>query len=152
MLVTLNPWTHVFKFAWVCLWLCIHSSLRKKTIFIEKSFFKEFWNLSAVNITDFTMDFGRRQTQKYTFKNPELEYLRRLGGLVINPEAFEEKYGKLLSLLKTSMTKGILSTLVQFYDPIYHCFTLPDYQLMPTMEEYSHLIEYPFLIRIHSRV
>ena len=89
------------------------------------------------------MDFGRRQTQKYTFKSPELEDLRKLGDLIINPDAFEEKYGKLLSLLKTGMTEGILSTLVQFYDPIYHCFTFPDYQLMPTLEEYSHLIGIP---------
>ena len=89
------------------------------------------------------MDFGRRQTQKYTFKSPELEDLRKLGDLIINPDAFEEKYGKLLSLLKTGMTEGILSTLVQFYDPIYHCFTFSDYQLMPTLEEYSHLVGLP---------
>ena len=73
------------------------------------------------------MDFGRKQTQKYSFKNLELDDLRKLGELVTNPDAFEEKYGKLLSLLKTGMTDGILSTLVQFYDPIYHCFTFPDY-------------------------
>ena len=88
----------------------------------------------VVNIIDYTMDFGRRQTRKYTFKNPKLEDLRMLGSLITNPEAFEEKYGKLLSLLKTGMTDGILSTLVQFYDPVYHCFTFPDYQLMPTLE------------------
>ena len=98
------------------------------------------------------MDFGRGQTQKYTFKSPELGDLRKLGDLIINPDAFEEKYGKLLSLLKTGMAEGILSTLVQFYDPIYHCFTFPDYQLMPTLEEYSHLIGIPILIRIHSLV
>ena len=97
----------------------------------------------AVNITDYTMDFGRRQTRKYTIKNPKLEDLRKLGSLITNPEAFEEKYGKLLSLLKVGMAEGLLPTLVQFYDPIYHCFTFLDYQLMPTLEEYSHLVGLP---------
>jgi len=30
--------------------------------------------------------------------------------------------------------------LVQFYDPLYHCFTFPDYQLVPTLEEYSYWV------------
>ena len=99
--------------------------------------------MSAVNITDYTMDFGRRQTRKYTFKNPKLEDLRKLGSLITNPEAFEEKYGKLLSPLKIGMAEGLLPTLVQFYDLVYHCFTFPNYQLMPTLEEYSHLVGLP---------
>ncbi|XP_050895731.1 uncharacterized protein LOC127102405 [Lathyrus oleraceus] len=41
------------------------------------------------------------------------------------------------------MADGLLSTLIQFYDPVYYCFTFPDYQLMPTLEEYSHLIGVP---------
>ncbi|XP_058774721.1 uncharacterized protein LOC131648993 [Vicia villosa] len=38
------------------------------------------------------------------------------------------------------MEEGILSTLIQFYDPLYHCFTFPDYQLLPILEEYSSII------------
>ena len=41
--------------------------------------------------------------------------------------------------MKTKMKDGFLFTLVQFYDPLYHCFTFPDYQLVPTLEEYSYL-------------
>ncbi|XP_050915579.1 uncharacterized protein LOC127130649 [Lathyrus oleraceus] len=89
------------------------------------------------------MDFGRRKTQKYTFKSPKLEDLRELGYLVVNPEDFKDKYGRLLTLLKTNMVEGILVTLVQFYDPLYWCFTFPDYQLVPTLEEFSHLIGLP---------
>ena len=80
------------------------------------------------------MDFGRRKTQKYVFKSPVLEDLRKLGRLVADPEAFRAKYGGLLSLLKINMVEGVLATLVQFYDPVYHCFTFPDYQLAPTLE------------------
>ncbi|XP_050895732.1 uncharacterized protein LOC127102406 [Lathyrus oleraceus] len=86
------------------------------------------------------MDFVRRRTQKYTFKSPKLENLRDLGSLVVNPEHFKGRYRRLLPLLKNNMMKGILATLVQFYDPLYQCFTFPNYQLVPTLEEFSHLI------------
>lgn len=89
------------------------------------------------------MDFRRRRTQKYTFKSPKLEDLRELWDLVVDPIGFKDRYRRLMSLLKTNMTYGILATLFQFYDPLYHCFTFPDYQLMPTLEEYSYLLRLP---------
>ena len=85
------------------------------------------------------MDFGRRKTQRYTFISLKLEDLRKLGRLVADPEAFRAKYGGLLSLLKVNMIEGVLATLVQFYDPVYHCFTFPNYHLTPTLEKYSQL-------------
>ena len=93
------------------------------------------------------MDFEQRKTQKYVFKSPVLEDLRKLGRLVADPEAFKVRYGGLLSLLKINMVEGVLATLVQFYDPVYHCFTFPDYQLAPTLEEYSQLIDLPITNR-----
>jgi len=41
------------------------------------------------------------------------------------------------------MIPGILDTLVQFYDPVCHCFTFLDFQLVPTLEEYSYWIGIP---------
>ncbi|XP_058768752.1 uncharacterized protein LOC131642533 [Vicia villosa] len=46
------------------------------------------------------------------------------------------------------MEEGILSTLIQFYNPLYHCFTFPDYQLLPTLEEYSSIIGLPINGRV----
>ncbi|XP_058733117.1 uncharacterized protein LOC131604709 [Vicia villosa] len=46
------------------------------------------------------------------------------------------------------MEEGTLSTLIQFYDPLYHCFTFPEYQLLPTLEEYSSIIGLPITRRI----
>ena len=45
-----------------------------------------------------------------------------------------------MSLMKLRMKEGILSTLIQFYDPMYRCFTFPEYHLIPTLEEYSYLL------------
>ncbi|XP_050889280.1 uncharacterized protein LOC127094496 [Lathyrus oleraceus] len=89
------------------------------------------------------MDFGRRSNQKYTFRTPKLEDLRKLVSLDTSTENFQDRYGKLLSILGTNMEDGILNTLVQFYDSMYHCFSLPDYQLMPTLEEYPYLVGLP---------
>src|SRR3954468_12888827 len=100
----------------------------------------------------YTMDYGRKRARKYTFKIPQVEELGKLGKLVVNPQAFKEKYGKLLLLLNTNMVDEIIPTLVQFYDPTYHCFTFPDYQLMPTLEEYSRLMRYPCTCKIRTPV
>ena len=42
--------------------------------------------------------------------------------------------------MKLRMKESILSTLVQFYDPLYHCFTFQDYHLVPTLEEFFDLL------------
>jgi hypothetical protein len=69
--------------------------------------------------------------------------MRKLGSLVSDPEKFRGRYGRLLSILKTDVEEGVLNTLVQFYDPLYHCFTFLDYQLVFTLEEYSYLVGLP---------
>ncbi|AES88135.2 hypothetical protein MTR_4g049270 [Medicago truncatula] len=78
-----------------------------------------------------------RSVKKYSFKKPDLTRLRELGSQVTNPIDFRDRHGRLLDLLKVKVEDGIMETLVQFYDPTYHCFTFADYQLVPTLEEYS---------------
>ena len=58
-------------------------------------------------------------------------------------EDFWKKYGTIIPLMKMKMKDGLLFTLVQFYDSLYHCFTFPDQQLVPTLEEYSYLFGRP---------
>jgi len=59
--------------------------------------------------------------------------LRKLGTVIIDPVGFQSRHGKLLNILNKKFDEGILKTLVQFYDPRYHCFTFPNYQLVPTL-------------------
>jgi len=84
-----------------------------------------------------------RSNRKYYFRKLDFLNLRKLGSFVTNHEKFNKHQGYLLSILKTNVEEGLLNTLVQFYDPDYHCFTFPDYQLLPTLEEYSYLIGLP---------
>jgi len=69
--------------------------------------------------------------------------LRELGKKVASLEDFHAHHGRLFGILKTDVTKGVLETLVQSYDRLYHCFTFSDYQLVPTLEEYYYLVGLP---------
>ena len=89
------------------------------------------------------MDWVRRNTKRYGFELPDVEKLRELASFVEDPSKFRTRYGKLLTILNTNVDEGLLKTLVQFYDPVYRCFTFPDYQLVPTLEEYSNLLGIP---------
>jgi hypothetical protein len=86
-----------------------------------------------------------RRTHGYKFKSPDVESLKSLTKMLKDPDRFQERYGNLLDILRTKVDVVLLNTLVQFYDPIYHCFTFPDFQLVPTLEEYSHWVGLPVL-------
>ncbi|KAI5435909.1 hypothetical protein KIW84_022363 [Lathyrus oleraceus] len=94
------------------------------------------------------MERLKRHTKKYSFRQPDLKELRNLTSYVLDPFGFKARYGKLLPLLTTQVDEGLMNTLAQFYDPLYHCFSFPDFQLLPTLEEYAHLVGLPseFLI------
>ncbi|KAI5445261.1 hypothetical protein KIW84_013483 [Lathyrus oleraceus] len=61
---------------------------------------------------------------------------------------FKARHGKLLAILSTKVDEGLMSVLVQFYDPLYRCFTFPDFQLLPTLEEYAYHVGIPILDRL----
>ncbi|KAI5423934.1 hypothetical protein KIW84_030234 [Lathyrus oleraceus] len=91
------------------------------------------------------MERQRRNTKKYSFRQPNLKELRNLTSYVLDPLGFKARFGKLLPLLTTQGDEGLMSVLVQFYDPLYRCFTFPDFQLLPTLEEYAYLVGIPIL-------
>ncbi|KAI5390125.1 hypothetical protein KIW84_075449 [Lathyrus oleraceus] len=91
------------------------------------------------------MERPKRHTKKYSFRQPDLKELRNLTSYVLDPLGFKARYGKLLPLLTTQVGEGLMSTLAQFYDPLYHCFSFPDFQLLPTLKEYAHLVGIPIL-------
>ncbi|KAI5436177.1 hypothetical protein KIW84_022584 [Lathyrus oleraceus] len=89
------------------------------------------------------MDYGRRNTKKYSFRCPDLKELRKLSSFVLDPLDIKQLHGKLLSVLSTDVVEELLSVLVQFYDPFYRCFNFLDHQLVPTLEEYVHILGIP---------
>jgi hypothetical protein len=91
------------------------------------------------------VDMATRSIKRYSFKKQNLEDLRKLGVIISDPVGFRGRHGKLLHILNQKFDEGVLKTLVQFYDSRYHSFTFPDYQLIPTLEEYAYLVGLPVL-------
>lgn len=97
-----------------------------------------------------SMNPERKSIHNYKFVEPLLAMLRGLGARLglTHKDAFKETYGNLLGILNTEVNITVVHTLVQFYDPSLRCFTFQDYQLAPTLEEYSHILG----IRIKNQV
>jgi len=68
--------------------------------------------------------------------------LRELAGRMktISKNTFKRKYGNLLGLLKVEVQAATLTTLAQYYDPPLGCFTFQDFHLVPTIEEFEHIL------------
>ena len=82
-----------------------------------------------------------------------LPQLKELAIRVPNDSPFTKKYGLLINLVTTNFEEDMVHVLFQFFDPKHHCFTFPNYQLVPTMEEFSQLLgECLFLIDYPSPV
>ena len=58
---------------------------------------------------------------------------------------FTKRHGQLLNLVTSSHDEDMMKVLFQFFDHLHHCFTFPDYQLVPTIEEFSQLLGVPIL-------
>ncbi|KAI5390041.1 hypothetical protein KIW84_075390 [Lathyrus oleraceus] len=92
-----------------------------------------------------TVPEPKRKTCSYSFYREPLTSLIELGSLVTDDrlKGFVRQYGDILTVLKTVVDPVPLQTLLQFYDPKLRCFTFQDYQLAPTLEEYSILLGVP---------
>ena len=65
--------------------------------------------------------------------------------MVPHDSPFTKKYGRLNNLATSNFEEQMMGVLFQFFDPKHHCFTFPDYHLVPTMEEVSQLLGVPIL-------
>src|ERR1051325_9941591 len=61
---------------------------------------------------------------------------------------FIKRHGYLLDLVISGFEEDMMHVLFQFFDPKHHFFTFPDYQLVPTLEEFSKLLGIPILDQI----
>ena len=71
--------------------------------------------------------------------------LKELISRIPENSSFSERHGRLISLVNTNIEEDMIKVLFQFFDPLHHCFTFLDYQLVPTLEEFSRLLKIPIL-------
>ena len=93
------------------------------------------------------MNFVRRNTIRISFVKAHPR-LQKLESRVPIDSPFTKKYGRLLSLATFNFQEEMMCVLIKFFDPIHHCFTFPDYHLVPTLEEFSLLLGVPMLHQI----
>ncbi|KAI5430954.1 hypothetical protein KIW84_035194 [Lathyrus oleraceus] len=87
----------------------------------------------------------KKEYKEVQFQTTRLERAKEFDILSIRSPGFQSSFGKLLPLLTTQVDEGLMSVLVQFYDPLYRCFTFPDFQLLSTLEESTYLVVIPIL-------
>lgn len=61
----------------------------------------------------------------------------------IKHNKFHATYGNILDLLIEKMDPGDFTTLPQYYDLPLRCFTFPDFQIAPTLEEFERIFDRP---------
>ena len=71
--------------------------------------------------------------------------LKELASKVPENSPFTKKYGPVLNLVTSNFKEDMVHVIFQFFDPKRHYFTFPDYQLVPTMEEFYLLLGVPIL-------
>src|ERR1044072_3506303 len=74
--------------------------------------------------------------------------LKELISEVPDHAQFIKRHGYLLDLVISDFEEDIMHIVFQFFDLKHHCFTFPDYQLVPTLEEFSKLLGIPILDQI----
>ena len=58
-------------------------------------------------------------------------------------QSFHNVYGDLHCLLQIQVDKALIRALVQHWNPAYNCFTFGNFDLTPTIEEYTALLHSP---------
>ena len=71
--------------------------------------------------------------------------LKELASRIPENSPFTERHGRLLNLVTSNTDEDMMKMLFQFFDPLHHCFIFPDYQLVPTLEEFSQLLRITIL-------
>src|ERR1044072_1609914 len=91
------------------------------------------------------MDSGRKNNPHINFKIPNIQILLRLRGKVKHAQLnnFHTRYGWILELLDVDVDHNALKALVKFFDPCLRCFTFQDFQMVPTIEEFERLLNWP---------
>ena len=81
----------------------------------------------------------RRNTIRINFVQVPTQ-LKELVAKVPDTSSLVKRHGHLLGLVTSRLDEQMMSVLVQFFDPLYHYFTFLNYQLVPTLEEFSDLL------------
>ncbi|KAL5166032.1 hypothetical protein HKD37_18G051071 [Glycine soja] len=78
-------------------------------------------------------------------KSLDVTSLKELGRLIgpLQRQAFRKVYGKILDLTTAEVFTEAVVSLAQYYDQPLRCFTIGDFQIVPTVEEFEEILGCP---------
>ncbi|RDX93929.1 hypothetical protein CR513_23752, partial [Mucuna pruriens] len=99
----------------------------------------------AIPIMEAGSQYWARPPRHVQARAPNIQTLRYWGSCLKGPwrRRFEKLHGNLLSLLEVETQPTALEALAQYYDSPVRCFTIKDFQMAPTLEEYERLLGLP---------
>lgn len=90
--------------------------------------------------------YGSRD--QFNITTSGLEQLRSLWAQIKSQglaDTFTRKYGGIAGLLSVEVDGAFLRAALELWDPSYRCFSSKEWDLTPTLEEYSSLLDLPFI-------
>lgn len=83
----------------------------------------------------------RKSTFSFRYKEPRLDSLKALSSMIA-PVKYKcyEAYGNIMDLVNENVDYVALTTLAQYYDILMRCFTFPNFQMAPTLEEFKRIL------------
>ncbi|XP_050893147.1 uncharacterized protein LOC127098561 [Lathyrus oleraceus] len=87
----------------------------------------------------------RKITSTFRFKSPDISSLKVLCSKVValKDNKFRANFGNIVDLLTEKVDYGVITTMSQYYDVPLRCFTFPDFQISPTLEDLERLLNRP---------
>ncbi|KAL5165808.1 hypothetical protein HKD37_18G050877 [Glycine soja] len=109
---------------------------------------RRFRNVSVSNyakILDRSSRFVVRSSFSSVFNGLDVTSLKELGRLMgpLQRQTFRKVYGKILDLTVAEVFTEAVVSLAQYYDQSLRCFTLGDFQSVPTIEEFEEILGCP---------
>lgn len=83
----------------------------------------------------------RKNTFSFRYKEPRLDSFKSMSSKIA-PVKFKcyATYGDILDMVNESVDYMALTTLAQYHDVPMCCFTFPDFQMAPTLEEFERIL------------
>ena len=85
---------------------------------------------------------ARKITFTFRYKSPDVDTLKVLYSRVtfLKDNKFRATFGNIIDLVIEKVDYGEITTLAQYYDVPLRCFTFPDFQIFPTLEDIEILL------------
>ncbi|KAL2327544.1 hypothetical protein Fmac_020971 [Flemingia macrophylla] len=95
---------------------------------------------------------AHRQLKKVDILRYRVERIEHICALMSHEARidFEKSYGGVLDLLKIYVDPAFIRVLIHFWSPSLHCFEFPQFDLVPTLEEYELMLRWPKSAGVYS--